>query len=193
MRKWLSRIIDWFRNFEWMAALKDWIRAQAWWEGGGLTMAGSIGAYISDAFVAHWPLFVMVPFAAFCFVMAILDRRKRSNPKASLPAPKPAKKKAWEVPGSAVEKFMLYEAACMLAGDEPTWPLPTSRSRDQYNLLERAVSNDELGADLAYSLGSFEADNEAHKLQIKRRKLRRYLKARERPIPEFLKKRFDRE
>ena len=105
---------------------------------------------------------------------------------------KTTKQQPWEVPGARQKHFKLYEAACLLAGEEPAWPLPSQMTRDEYLSLCSDVQSDKLGDDLAYSYGWLEGEDgeEVYTLKIPRKVLRKYIKSMDRPVPEFLKKRF---
>ena len=103
---------------------------------------------------------------------------------------------AWKIPGARAKWFKLHEAACLLVEDEPSWPLPTQRSRDEYAVLCDAIRGEKLDdgeADdtLSYQYGWHEEDETVHLLELDRRVLRRYLYRNNRPIPDFLHERFD--
>ena len=49
------------------------------------------------------------------------------------------KKKAWEIPGARKPIFKLYEAACLLHGIDPAWPLPGQLSIEELDHLIHAV------------------------------------------------------
>ena len=93
--------------------------------------------------------------------------------------------------------FKLYEAACLLVGDEPSWTRPTQKSRDEYAVLCDAIRGEQLddakiGEDaLSFQCGWHEEDDTVHLLEIDRRSLRRYLYKNDRPIPDFLHEIFD--
>ena len=53
-------------------------------------------------------------------------------------------KDAGKITGSRTVKFKLHEAACLLVDEEPQWPLPSMRSREEYDGLIKAVESDKL-------------------------------------------------
>ena len=104
---------------------------------------------------------------------------------------------AWRILGARTSWFSLYTAACLLVGDEPDWPLPTERSREEYDALCAAIRAGKLDDDgmadesWAYNYGMHEAGDEVHQMELDRDTLRKYLRCSSRPIPLFLDERFD--
>ncbi len=101
----------------------------------------------------------------------------------------------WEIKAERAQQFAVYEVACLLAGTAPAWPLPTPESKEEYELLRLALLDDELGGELAYEAGFAEGDggddSRLYRVELERRHLRAYLRARDREDPEFLDERFD--
>ena len=118
---------------------------------------------------------------------------------------------AHEILGATTRHFQLYEAACLLVGDVPVWPLPSARTRNEYADLYKAIREGRLDdptdfrddtLSIHLSLLEFEDEerekmrpdlvkNIRHELEIDRWTLRRYLSVVNRSIPEFLEERFD--
>ena len=94
-------------------------------------------------------------------------------------------------------RFTLYDAACLLAREEPHRPPLLQNlgfaSKEEYDSLVKAIQDDDLGSDLAFEAGWLEGakSSRLHELEIDRAALRKYLSSRKRPIPEFLNERFD--
>ena len=74
-----------------------------------------------------------------------LGRKQKvgSQQSESIPAPK-EQPEVWNIPGARTASFKLYEAACLLVGEEPEWPLSTQKSREEYNTLCYTVKTDQL-------------------------------------------------
>ena len=121
---------------------------------------------------------------------------------------------AWKIPGARQDRFKLYQAACLLVGEEPEWPLTSQLSRDEYRSLVEAVEAFELeivipdsspiellkgSGNVTKALQDFELgwrrgaeDQESiRNVEVMRLALRSYLSSISRPIPEFLDERFD--
>lgn len=90
------------------------------------------------------PLFLVVPFALFCFGMAIRDRREHAKLKSGPSPAKPKEKEARAVHGARTQIFELGEAACLLAAGEPAWPLSSIRAKEEYNALIAGAERQEL-------------------------------------------------
>ena len=131
-----------------------------------------------------------------------LSREAQEIPKTAVAKdgtiqPKPPKPPWWEVEGACQASFKLYQAACLWVGVDPSWPLPNQRARDEYTSLMEAIESEKLGGDLAHKFGWMSGDvkddapSTVHELEIPRDVLRKYIKSTGRPVPEFLKKRFD--
>ena len=103
----------------------------------------------------------------------------------------------WEVEGACQASYKLYQAVCLWVGVDPSWPLLNQRARDEYTSLMEAIESEKLGGDLAYEFGWMSGDvgddepSRVHELEIPREVLRKHIKSTGRPVPEFLKKRFD--
>ena len=138
--------------------------------------------------------------------VALFSGLKRGVPKKLqiLVLEEPQKKReAWKIVGARRQKFKMYVAACLLAGDESAWPLPTERARDEYAALSKAVRSGRLDGPgepedtLSFEFGWREGDeaddhpDTTHEINIDRRTLREYLRSIGRSIPEFLEERFD--
>ena len=101
---------------------------------------------------------------------------------------------AWDTPGARTASFKLYEAACLLVGEEPEWPLSTQTSSEEYNALCHAVKTDQLDSpedSPGFMFGWVLEDDEVHLLELDRKTLRRYLALQNRPAPDFLLEKFD--
>ena len=99
-----------------------------------------------------------------------------------------------EDPEARTASFKLYEAACLLVGEEPEWPLSTRKSREEYNTLCHAVKTDRLDSNddsPAFMFGYVLDNDEVHLLELDRKTLRRYLSFQNRPVPDFLLEKFD--
>ena len=114
------------------------------------------------------------------------------------PKKAPTTEASWQITGARTSLFEAYCAACLIAGDEPEWPLPTKRSREEYTSLCLAIRDgqlDDLGTPddetLAWQFGHLEGGNEERETILDRKSLRLYLRLRNRPIPPFLDGRFD--
>lgn len=103
----------------------------------------------------------------------------------SLPPPQ---RPWWEAPGSLQTQFKLYEAACLLDNQEPAWPVPTLRARDEYCALVSEITSDNLRHNLAFEFGSAEFHGKEHELLISHKDLRKHLRSMKRPLPPFLRK-----
>ena len=127
------------------------------------------------------------------------------------------RKHASEIPGARTNKFKLYEAACLLVDEEPQWPPPSMRSREEYDGLIKAVESDKL----MYLTDDYEGNqkpiNELHDdsetrltqigifihlyendggdffqtIEVDRKSLREYLQSQSSTIPGFLNEDFD--
>ena len=103
---------------------------------------------------------------------------------------------AWEIKAERAQQFRVYEAACVLTGKAPRWPLEKETPEEnEYELLRLALLDDELGGELTHEAGFAEGDggdeSRLHLVELERRNLRAYLQAKGREIPEFLDERFD--
>ena len=114
------------------------------------------------------------------------------------PKKAPTTEASWQITGARTSRFEAYCAACLIAGDEPEWPLPTKRSREEYTSLCLAIRDgqlDDLGTPddetLAWQFGYLEGGNEERETILDRKSLRLYLRLLNRPIPPFLDGRFD--
>ena len=104
--------------------------------------------------------------------------------------------KAWQVPGARTKWFTLHEAACLVVGDEPVWPLKTQRSIEEYNMLCECIRTEQLDEPeenledtLSFQLG-FQSPEHLH---IDRRTLRRYVALQNRETPTFLVEKYDKD
>ena len=100
-------------------------------------------------------------------------------------------KSAWEIDAAITRTFMLFDAACLLAGRARVWPLPCPQAEGEYSGLSGAIMSNELGDRLAREAVRMRDGGELHKLLIDRESLREYLHLINRPIPQFLQERFD--
>ena len=103
---------------------------------------------------------------------------------------------AWQVPGARTKWFTLHNAACLIVGDEPVWPLKTQRSIEEYNMLCECIRTkqlDEPEENPEYTL-SFQMGFQSPKdLHIDRRTLRRYVALQNRETPTFLVEKYDKD
>ncbi len=124
-----------------------------------------------------------------------LGRKHKVGSQQSEPIPAPKEQPdAWKIPEARTASFKLYEAACLLVGEEPEWPLSTRKSREEYNTLCHAVKTDRLDSNddsPAFMFGYVLDNDEVHLLELDRKTLRRYLSFQNRPVPDFLLEKFD--
>ena len=104
--------------------------------------------------------------------------------------------RSWEIKAERAQQFAVYEAACVLTGKAPRWPLQKDTPEEnEYELFRLALLDDELGGELAYEAGFAEGDggdeSRLHLVEIERGQLRGYLRLADSQIPEFLAAEFD--
>ena len=118
-------------------------------------------------------------------------------------------KRAWEIAGARKKHFTLKEAAALIAGADPIFPL-TGLARDEYDTLCQDVESGTLpvlvprGKEFAPIYGgkpvvqelALKAQKQFHedilqKVRVEREPLRDYIRSQGRPVPEFLIERFD--
>ena len=118
-------------------------------------------------------------------------------PKPDEPPEEPKRRpRSWEIKAERAQQFAVYEAACVLTGKAPRWPLrKDTPEENEYELLRLALLDDELGGELAYEAGFAEGDggddSRLHLVEIGRQGLRNYLQAKGRKVPRFLHEQFD--
>lgn len=102
-------------------------------------------------------------------------------------------KRLWSsnVEGSRSSEFYLFEAACLLSGSSPQWPLPSLQCEEEYNHLFKLIRDGVGGGKLAHESGWREAEGTLHELIVTHKHLRKYLEHQQRPVPAFLHNRFD--
>ena len=100
--------------------------------------AFGVGVIMSTALVVGLALILM---AVVAFWGGLKNGAEAVKPPAA-GTPKP--RGAWEIPGARTQEFKLHEAACLLVEEEPAWPLPTLKAKDEYNELSKAVRTEQL-------------------------------------------------
>ena len=152
--------------------------------------------------VGWWP-------EALAYVKKRSEKLTRTTSKPPPPSPnalsepqsKTPKLQSWEVPGARTERFKIYEAACLLIGEEPSWPLLSVGAREEYNVLVGDAENCNLTVipqkdtqgqefDLAWTKGD-DGPEALRNIEVHRKELRKYLRSIGRPIPKFLHEKFD--
>ena len=138
-------------------------------------------------------------------MLAIWDfRMRRKETKVSASG-----KPGWEIAGARKKHFTLKEAAALIAGDDPIFPL-MGQARDEYDILCQDAENGTLpvlipkGKEFAPVHGgrpivqelALKAQKKFHKdilqkVKVERKPLRDYIRSQDRPVPEFLSERFD--
>ena len=118
---------------------------------------------------------------------------KGRNGESEEPEPK-EQLEAWQILGARTKWFKLYEAACLLVGDDPVWPLKTKRSIEEYNELCECIRTEKLddpkcpqGDTLSFQFGHQTKEN----LEGDRGTIRQYLYLQNRNIPAFLLEKHD--
>ena len=146
---------------------------------------------------------------ALAYVKRRSEKLTRTTSKPPPPSPnalsepqsKTPKLQSWEVPGARTERFKIYEAACLLIGEEPSWPLPSAGAREEYNVLVGDTESCNLTVippkdtqgqefDLAWTKGD-DGPEALRNIEVHRKELRKYLRSIGRPIPKFLHEKFD--
>lgn len=156
--------------------------------------------------VSDWVLIALFLIGAIAWVW---DRRERKKP---TPAPTDERAETWPtVEDRAAGELTPFKIACWLDRRKPQWPLPSSESREYYDDIIDALTaesrfGNELplgrqsppwaqpwGAQVYWQRGVGEKGdlNKEHEIELTRSLVRRYLRATDHPIPDFLEEKYD--
>ena len=152
---------------------------------------------------------ILVAAGLACATYAFWPERRTSTAGATDVRGPAGDKRAWEIAGARKKHFTLKEAAALIAGADPIFPL-TGLARDEYDTLCQDVESGTLpvlvpsGKEFAPIYGgrpvvqklALKAHKRFHedilqKVRVEREPLRDYIRSQVRPVPEFLIERFD--
>ncbi len=156
----------------------------------------------------RWALVIVASLLVIAFTERHAIRDRFSNNRRL----RDRTKDAGKITGSRTVKFKLHEAACLLVDEEPQWPLPSMRSREEYDGLIKAVESDNLMYLTNDNEGNQKPINELHDdsetrlillgllilqyekdgedffqtIEVDRKSLREYIQSQSSTIPGFL-------
>ena len=133
--------------------------------------------------------------AVWRFRKLLKEKDQRQQKEESIDSQPESPRKRREIPGAVQAEFKLYEAACLIAGYDPAWPLRNQKAKDEFTLLERDLSDGTnrsvLSRTFGYDFGFLSGQAKGHDLEIDRATLRKYMRSHDREIPEFLAEKYD--
>ena len=166
-----------------------------------ITCVGAGVVVAVGGFLADMAAYIAVPLGglaggALGTLIVWLGRKQQVGSQQSDPIPAPNKEQpeACKITGARAASFKLYEAACLLVGEERAWPLKTIKSMEEYNTLCECIRTkqlDEAEGNPDDTL-SFQMGFQSHKdLHIDRPTLRRYIALQNRELPTFILVKYD--
>lgn len=166
-----------------------------------------VGLYVEGFFAVGSPVWLVL--AAIALVVGWYEhipwlrnirRRPPTPPRNQQPTAPSPPKAAHEIPGARAWDFALYQLACLLIGEETTWPLQSQKAREEFNSICRYADGvPGLGEEIGYAssenpariIDYTEDSGTIYKVRITRVQARQYLHSQGSSIPEFLDERFD--